>query len=74
MPAKHSFVRIQLDTSAKERLDSLCKRRGMTQVAAITRLMDWFSHQDDAIQTVVLHSLSEGSMSALAKTLLKKHS
>jgi len=74
MPDKPSFVRIQLDTSAKERLDGLCQRRGMTQVAAITRLMHWFSHQDDAIQTVILHSLSEGSISALAKSLLKNHS
>jgi hypothetical protein len=74
MSDKPSFVRIQLDTSAKGRLDGLCRRRGMTQVAAITRLMHWFSHQDDAIQTVILHSLSEGSMSALARSLLKNRS
>jgi hypothetical protein len=71
MPAKSSIARIQMDTIAKERLNSLCQRRGMTQVAAITRLMHWFSHQDDAIQTVVLHTLSEQSMSALATSLLK---
>jgi len=74
MAAKSSFVRIQLDTSAKERLDSPCKRRGMTQVAATSRLIHWFSHQDDAIQTVVLNTLSEGSTSALAKSLLKQRS
>ena len=74
MSAKSSFVRIQLDTSAKERIDTLCQRRGMTQVAAMSRLVHWFSLQDDAIQTVVLHSLSHGSMSALATSLLKKRS
>jgi hypothetical protein len=71
MPAKTSFLRIQMDATAKERLDSLCERRGMTHVAAISRLMHWFSQQDEVMQTVVLHSLSEGSMSTLAKSLLK---
>ena len=72
MAAKRSIIRVQLDTSAKDRLDAICKRRGMTQVAMVSRLVNWFSLQDDYIQTAVLQTLSEGSMAAVAKTLLKR--
>jgi Replication regulatory protein RepB len=72
MAVKHSIIRVQLDTSAKDRLDTICKRRGMTQVAMVSRLVNWFSQQDDYIQTAVLQTLSEGSMAAVAKSVLKK--
>ena len=72
MTAKRSIMRIQLDTVAKDRLDAICKRRGMTQIAMMSRLVNWFSSQDDYIQTAVLHTLSDGSMATLAKSLLKK--
>jgi len=72
MASKRSIMRIQLDMAAKDRLESLCERRGMTQIAVMSRLVNWFSLQDDYIQTAVLHTLSEESMSALAKSLLKK--
>jgi hypothetical protein len=72
MAAKRSIMRIQLDTAAKDRLDVICKRRGMTQIAMMSRLVNWFSVQDDYIQTAVLQTLSEGSMASLAKSLLKK--
>jgi hypothetical protein len=72
MSAKRSIMRIQLDTTAKDRLETICKRRGMTQIAMMTRLVNWFSAQDDYIQTAVLQSLSDASMATLAKTLLKQ--
>lgn len=72
MAAKRSILRIQLDTTAKDRLDTICHRRGMTQIAVMSRLVNWFSSQDDYIQTAVLHTLSDGSMATLAKSLLKK--
>jgi hypothetical protein len=74
MAAKRSIMRIQLDTAAKDRLETICKRRGMTQIAVMSRLVNWFSQQDDYIQTGVLQTLSEGSMASLAKSLLKKFS
>jgi hypothetical protein len=72
MAAKRAIMRVQLDDVAKDRLDDICKRRGMTQIALMSRLVNWFSQQDDYIQTAVLQSLSEGTMSSLAKTLLKR--
>ena len=71
MSAKRSIMRIQLDTTAKDRLETICKRRGMTQIAVMSRLVNWFSLQDDYIQTAVLQTLSDASMAHLAKSLLK---
>jgi hypothetical protein len=65
-------MRIQLDATAKDRLEAMCRKRGMTQIEAMSRLVAWFSHQDDVIHTSVLQNLSDGSLSVLAKTLLKK--
>jgi hypothetical protein len=44
----------------------------MTQIALMSRLVNWFSLQDDFVQTAVLATLSDASIAALAKSLLKK--
>jgi len=44
----------------------------MTQIEAMSRLVAWFGQQDEVIQTSLLHNLSEGSLSALAKTYLAR--
>jgi hypothetical protein len=65
-------MRIQLDTAAKEDLDKVCSKRGMTQIAVMSRLVGWFVRQDDVIQTAVMATLSDQAMSQLAKQLLKR--
>jgi hypothetical protein len=72
MAGKRAIMRIQLDMSAKAELDKLCEKRGMTQIAVMTRLVGWFVRQDELIQTSVMSSLSDGSISQLAKQLLKR--
>jgi hypothetical protein len=65
-------MRIQLDAGSKEELDEFCDKRGMTQIAVMSRLVGWFIKQDDVIQTAVMASLSDDTMSRLAKQLLKR--
>jgi hypothetical protein len=72
MPSNRSIMRIQLEASAKDRLDAICRKRGMTHIEAMSRLVAWFDKQDDVIHTSVLHNLSDGSLSTVAKMLLKK--
>ena len=67
-------MRIQLDASAKTELDKICDKRGMTQIAVMSRLVGWFVRQDEVIQTAVMASLSENSMAHLAKQILKRAS
>ena len=72
MPSQRAIMRIQLDADAKEELDRLCDKRGMTQIAVMSRLVGWFVKQDDVIQTAVMASLSEPTLGRLAKQLLKR--
>jgi len=72
MAAKRAIMRIQLDASAKNELDRLCEKRGMTQIAVMSRLVGWFIRQDEVIQTAVMESLSDSAMSQLARQLLKR--
>jgi hypothetical protein len=72
MAARRAIMRIQLDAGTKNELDGLCDKRGMTQIAVMSRLVGWFVKQDDVIQTAVLASLSDESLSRLAKQLLKR--
>jgi predicted transcriptional regulator len=71
MAARRAIMRIQLDSGTKHELDGLCEKRGMTQIAVMSRLVRWFVKQDDTIQAAVLESLSPESLSRLARQLLK---
>lgn len=72
MAGNRAIMRIQLDSSAKAELDKLCDKRGMTQIAVMSRLVGWFVRQDEVIQTAVMASLGEGTMASLAKQMLKQ--
>ena len=72
MAAKRSIMRIELDEGAMHRVERICQRRGMTQVSLMSRMVNWFSEQDDYVQTGVLQAPAPGSTSAFAKSLLKK--
>lgn len=72
MSFKRAIIRLQLDREAKDALDELCERRGMTQISALSRLVRWFTRQDEVIQTAILGALSEESLQTLAQQLLAK--
>jgi hypothetical protein len=72
MKAKRSILRIQLDRSAKEGLDRVCDQRGMTQIALMSRLVNWFVRQDEVIQISVLGLLSPELGAPLARRLLEQ--
>ena len=72
MSGKRSIMRIQLDGDAKTEIDKICAKRGMTQIAVMSRLVGWFVQQDDIIQTAVMSTLSDSAMSQLAKQMLKQ--
>jgi hypothetical protein len=72
MAAKRSIMRIALAEGAKARVEGICQRRGMTQISLMSRVVNWFSEQDDRLQTDVLQTPTAGSSSAFAKSLLKK--
>src|SRR5215212_876583 len=52
--AARIIVRIELTPNAKSRLNDLTDKAGMTQVAMMSRLVEWFANQSDMIQAAVL--------------------
>lgn len=72
MADRRAIMRVQLDAHAKNELDDLCEKRGMTQIAMMSRLVGWFVKQDEVIQTAVMTSLSDAALSRLAKQMLKQ--
>ena len=72
MPAKQNYVMVKLDPDARERLEAICKKRGMTQIALLARLVHWFSDQDGVIQHSVLQTTEQQALDKLAQSLLRK--
>jgi hypothetical protein len=70
--AARIILRIELTPDAKLRLNELCDRMGMTQVALLSRLVEWFSGQSDMIQAAVLGHYPADIEADVAKLILKR--
>ena len=72
MSAKRAVIRLQLEIAAKQGLDKLCEKRGMTQIAVLSRLVRWFVAQDEVVQASVLGLMSDAYLGDLAQILHKR--
>ena len=70
--ASRIIVRIELTPSAKDALNDLTDKAGMTQVALLSRLVEWFAHQSDMIQASVLGQYPSEIEADVAKLILKR--
>lgn len=66
------IMRIELYPSAKDHLTDMCSRLGMTQVAATSRLVEWFCEQQDVVQAAVLGLYPEDIRAEVAQMILKR--
>ena len=66
------IMRIELTSAAKDQLTELCHRNGMTQVAVMSRITEWFANQEQLIQGAILGHYPIGIESDVAKLILKK--
>jgi len=66
------IMRIELFPHAKDRLSGMCDRLGMTQVAAASRLVEWFAEQTDVVQAAVLGLYPEDIRAEVASMILKR--
>ena len=69
LPSRAS-VRVELDPTAKERVEQVCHRKGMTQIAIVSRLVDWFVRQPEVVQRAILGQFSEHAQAELWQRLL----
>ncbi len=70
--ASRIIVRIELTPAAKDALNDLTDKAGMTQVALLSRLVEWFAHQSDMIQASVLGQYPAEIEADIAKLIMKK--
>jgi len=66
------IMRIELFPEAKDRLQDLTDRLGMTQVAATSRLVEWFTAQNEVVQAAVLGLYPEQIRADVANLILKE--
>ena len=56
--AHRNIMRIELPGPAKQKFATLSDRHGMTQVAMLSRLVEWFAKQGPDVQTNVVSGKS----------------
>lgn len=66
------IVRIELTPIAKEKLNALTDKAGMTQVAMLSRMVEWFAGQSDMIQSAVLGQYPVEIQAEIATLILKR--
>lgn len=69
---RRAIMRIELSPHAKELLTEICQRNGMTQVAAMSRITEWFAGQSELIQSVVLRHYPKEIEADAARLILRR--
>jgi len=68
---------VKITRAADAVFTNLCSRRGCAKIAAISRLVMWFSDQDETLQAVVLGQLDHRdeleTLYLVQKRLQEKH-
>jgi hypothetical protein len=70
--ARRFIMRIELTGPAKQKLSALSDRHGMTQVAMMSRLVEWFSSQSELIQAAAIGRYPGEIEPDIAKLILKR--
>lgn len=70
--ASRVIVRIELTAPAKKAVESLTEKHGMTQVAMLSRLVEWVAHQPSKIQGAVVAQNSSEIQAEIATLIAKQ--
>jgi hypothetical protein len=70
--ARRHIMRIELSGPAKTKVSQLSDYHGMTQVAMMSRIVEWFATQDELIQSAVLGRFPSEIEQDIAKLVLKR--
>ncbi len=66
------IMRIELLPEAKEALTGMTDRLGMTQIAATSRIIEWFTTQSDVVQAAILGLYPQDIRAEVAEMILKR--
>lgn len=70
--SRRFIMRIELTGPAKQKLSTLSDHHGMTQVAMMSRVIEWFASQNELIQSAVLGRFPNEIEQDVAKMILKR--
>jgi hypothetical protein len=70
--SRRVIMRIELHPHAKQGLTSFCDRLGMTQIAATSRIIEWFTTQSDVVQAAILGLYPHDIRAEVAEMILKR--
>ena len=70
--ARHVVMRVEITPGSKERLEGCCHRFGMKQFAALSRISEWLSEQNEMVQAAVTGLYPAAIRADIAKLILKK--
>ena len=70
--AKRFITRIELTTPTRTKLIDVTHSNGMTQVAVLSRIVQWFAAQPETIQAAVLGRYPVDITPDIAKLLLER--
>lgn len=66
------IVSVQLAAIAKQQLDDVCDKRGMTIKTLLGRLIEWFVNIDKTEQSIVLNQVESTDIKSLAELVLSR--
>jgi hypothetical protein len=66
------IVRAELMPRPKAWFDSIREVRGMTQIAAMSRLLEWYAEQPHAIQVLIMGQIPESIRDDVVRIALRK--
>lgn len=70
--ARRFVIRLELTEAAKNSLSNLADHHGMTQVAVMSRLVEWFAAESELIQAAVLGRYPATIEADIARLILRK--
>ncbi len=65
------IVRIEVTPKAKQALESLMEKHGMTQVALCSRLLEWLGEQPSVVRSSIVSELGAKANPDTAKLILQ---
>ena len=70
--AERIILRVELTPSAKESFNRVSDTLGMTQVAMLSRVIEWYSQQPELIQRIIVGHVPPQIEQQVARVMLRR--
>ena len=70
--ASRIIVHFELTPPARKALDLLTTKNGMTQVAMLSRLVEWMARQSNVVRASILSGFPSENQAATARLIIKE--